>query len=177
MIRTVSTPAAIIRKDKLKPQEEEFTTVMGEEDESGGPELCPLTGEILGQSEDKPTSADDNSMPEVDEDGMMHVAMSPGGSYHQVAPPPSRKNEKPKQPARSLLTQRRNIEAQQQEEAEQQQQEQPVAEQEMISIEGEDGVIYQITPEQQQMLIQNGTITMDSCQDDVNYLISFIQMF
>lgn len=49
-------------------------------------------------------------------------------------------------------------------------------EQELISIEGEDGIIYQMTPEQQQMLINNGTFRVDSrvVQDEVNFLKKLI---
>lgn len=184
IIRTLSTPSTIIRKEKPKQQDEEFATAISDEfnkedDEAnqGSPnrpvQLCPLTGEILNPSEDKTGSADENSMPDVDDEGLMHVAVSPGGSYHQIAPPNSRKTEKTKQTARSLLTQRRTFEAQNQQQQQVEVQQQEQAEPELISIEGEDGVIYQITPEQQQLLLQNGTITMDSSQDEVGVFFFF----
>lgn len=46
--------------------------------------------------------------------------------------------------------------------------------QELISIEGEDGIIYQMIPEQQQMLINNGTFRVDSrvIQDEVRNSMS-----
>jgi len=46
-------------------------------------------------------------MPEVDDDGMMRVAVSPGGSIHQVVQKPA-----PKSKVRSLLSQRREEEPQ-----------------------------------------------------------------
>ncbi|KAL0268260.1 UNVERIFIED_CONTAM: hypothetical protein PYX00_010275 [Menopon gallinae] len=120
--------------------------------------LCPLTGEVLGKAEGEktPPAEEESILPEIEDDGMMRVEMSPGGTIRQIiTKPQQQKKQQPsvlqKKPQSQPVTKVR-----------------PAANQELISIEGEDGIIYQMTPEQQQMLINNGTFRVDSriIQDD-----------